>query len=408
MFAVSSFALLAPLLAPQGSSLPSLHVANGQSLVFSVGGGVLELEELSIGEGGRLRFTSTCCPVHVHVRGTMRIDGVLDVSGSGAPNGIGVATFNTTNIQEPGHPGGPGGAPGGTGNRIHFASSAVGGDGGCDVSGGRGGESGYAQLPPSFRHVGGGGGGAFGPAMPPVSADPFDPANNGRIALAGVGGNVFSAVHPFVNAAGGAAGTSPFADGNPANDFWGRRVDPVTQLVVVGELAGPRGGSGGGAGGNSIASSVFPNPAWSPIGDEKGAGGGGGGGLLLVRARLIEVGAQGRVTADGGRGGTGENTVGINVVGGSSGGGSGGMLVLAARRIDLSFASNGCLTALGGDGGRGADNTVSGAGAGGDGGPGLIQLHLANGLADVALSGGRTLADMSYPEALVLLPEPGI
>jgi hypothetical protein len=259
------------------------------------------------------------------------------------------------------------------------------------------------------RHPGGGGGGSFGPALALVNPDPFHPSNNGRVALSGLDGSptALGAIGMLAPPAGGAAGISPFQDGNPNNDFWGRRFDPVTSTIVVGELSGPRGGGGGAGGGNSIAGSVFPNPNWTPFGDEKGAGGGGAGGLLLVRAQLVRVGPAGRVVADGGRGGTGENTAGLDVIGGSSGGGSGGMIVVHARRVDLSAASNDCFSALGGDGGRGADNQVQGAGAGGDGGPGLIQLHLANGLQDVILPGGSTLADLSVPEAHVLLPQPG-
>lgn len=65
-------------------------------------------------------------------------------------------------------------------------------------------------------------------------------------------------------------------------------------------------------------------------------------------------------------------------------------------------ASDACSSSLGGDGGRGASNQAKGIG--GDGGPGLIQLHLANGIQDVVLPAGRTLADLSVPEAYVLLP----
>jgi hypothetical protein len=246
--------------------------------------------------------------------------------------------------------------------------------------------------------------------MVQMHPDPFHPSNNGRVALDGSDGSILasSAVNPILPPMGGAASGSPFVDGNPANDFYGRRIDPITQLLVTGELAAPRGGSGGGAGGNSIFSSTFPNPNWSTTADEKGSGGAGGGGLLIVRAQLVEVGPLGKVTVDGGRGGTGENTSGLNCIGGGSGGGSGGMFVLSARRVDLSAASAACLSSLGGDGGRGANNQASGIGGGGDGGPGLIQLHLANGIQDVVLPAGRTLADLSVPEAYVLLPQPGL
>lgn len=401
-------ALLAPTVAMQGGPPQDWTIPAGQTVTFSAGAGVLEFGNVTIEPGARLRFVGHC-PVQVRVSGTLQIDGVLDVAGTGFNNGFGVLTFSTTNIQEPGLSGGPGGGPGGTGNRIHFASTAAGGDGGCESGGGQGGESAYGTVSPTQRHPGGGGGGAFGPVLPPVHPDPLHPSNNGRMALAGLTGSpsAVSALNGLVPAAGGAPGSSPFVDGNPDNDFWGRRIDPITLLLVTGELSEPRAGSGGGAGGNSIQANVFPNPNWSPSGDEKGAGGAGGGGLLIVRAQLVRVGPQGRILADGGRGGSGENTSGINCIGGGSGGGSGGMIVMHARRVDLAFAANNCLTALGGDGGRGANNQTAGAGAGGDGGPGLIQLHLANGLQDVILSGGRTLADMTVPEARVLLPEPG-
>ncbi len=408
MIAALPFAFLAPLCTPQAGVFPDWTIPAGQTVEFNAGAGLVEVHDLTIEAGARLRFVGRA-PVNLRVHGRLRIDGTLDDSGSGFSTGFGVVTFNTTNLQEPGRVGGPGGGGGGTGNVINFASSPAGGAGG-GPSGGLGGESAFALLSDVLRRPGGGGGGAFAAALPLVHPDPFHPSNNGRAARAGANGSpgASSAVHPLAAPLGGAAGASPFVDADPANDFWGRRIDPISHLLVTGELAAPRGGSGGGAGGNSVWSAVFPNPNWSPTADEKGAGGAGGGGLLIVRAQLVEVGPLGRVTVDGGRGGTGENTSGLNCIGGGSGGGSGGMFVLSARRVDLSAASNACLSALGGDGGRGADNQSSGVGGGGDGGPGLIQLHLANGIQDVVLPAGRTLADLSVPEAYVLLPEPGL
>lgn len=408
MFASLPLAFLAPLLGPQAGAFPDWTIGAGQTVEFDAGAGILELQDLTIEAGGRLRFVGRA-PVHLRVHGRLRVDGTLDNSGFGFANGFGVTTFNTTNLQEPGRAGGAGGGAGGTGNLVNSASSPVGGAA-RGPTGGRGGESAFAALPASLRRAAGGGGGVFAAALPLVHPDPFHPSNDGRAARSGANGapGAASAVNPLSAPLGGAIGVSPFPDGNPANDFWGRRIDPLTQLLVTGELAAPRGGSGGGAGGNSVGSAVFPNPGWTPAGDEKGAGGGGGGGLLIVRAQLVEIGPLGRVTVDGGRGGTGENTSGLNCIGGGSGGGSGGMFVLSARYVDLSAASDACLSALGGDGGRGADNQAPGAGGGGDGGPGLIQLHLANGLQDVVLPAGRTLADLSVPEAYVLLPQPGL
>ena len=52
------------------------------------------------------------------------------------------------------------------------------------------------------------------------------------------------------------------------------------------------------------------------------------------------------------------------------------MIALQAARIDLSQASDVALSALGGEGGRGADDVSRAEGGGGHGGPGLIQLHV--------------------------------
>jgi len=408
MFASLPIAFLAPLFASPVGALPDWTIGAGQTVEFNAGAGLVEFQNLTIEAGGRLRFVGRA-PVNLRVHGRLRVDGTLDNSGFGFANGFGVLTFNTTNLQEPGRAGGPGGGAGGTGNLVNVDSSPVGGAA-RGPNGGRGGESAFAALPAGLRHPGGGGGGVFAAALPLLHPDPFHPSNNGRVARAGSNGSApaSSAVNPLSAPLGGATGASPFLDGNPANDFWGRRIDPVTQLLVTGELAAPRGGSGGGAGGNSVFSAVFPNPDWSPTADEKGSGGAGGGGLLIVRAQLVEIGPLGKITVDGGRGGTGENTSGLNCIGGGSGGGSGGMFVLSARRVDLGSASDACLSALGGDGGRGANNQTAGIGGGGDGGPGLIQLHLANGILDVVLPAGRTLADLSVPEAYVLLPQPGL
>ena len=104
-----------------------------------------------------------------------------------------------------------------------------------------------------------------------------------------------------------------------------------------------------------------------------------------------------------------ENTSGINRVGGAGGGGSGGMWVLQAEQIDLSTASAGAISALGGPGGPGAANLPGADGSGGQGGPGLVQLHVPDGdAAHVLLPVGMGLAELSAPQAHVLLIEPGL
>lgn len=410
MYALHSFALTTALLAPLGAQHSDWTILG--STTFDAGQGLVEVGDLTIAAGATLRFVGDA-PVNLRVHGTLRVDGTLDASGSGFPSSIGVTTFNTTNLQEPGRAGGPGGGRGGIGNVINFASSPIGGDGVggyFSTGGGHGGESGFdASSSVDARRPGGGGGGALGPALPLVVPNPLDPLNTGRAARHGRDGSnlASSALDPASVPAGGLAGVVPFVDADPDNDFFGRKVVVGTGRIVVGELVTPRGGSGGGAGGNAVQSAVFPNPNWTVSSDEKGAGGAGGGGLLIVRAQLVVVGPEGRIRLDGAAGGSGENSSGINCVGGGSGGGSGGMLVLHARRIDLGAAQDACIRALGGDGGRGMNNMPDAVGAGGDGGPGLLQFHVANGANDVILPAGRTLADMTLPPAHVLLPQPG-
>jgi len=165
------------------------------------------------------------------------------------------------------------------------------------------------------------------------------------------------------------------------------------------------GGRGGGAGGDASLGATFPGALFQPGGDEKGAGGGGGGGLLLVNARVIRVGPTGSVRADGGDGGGGENTFFFDRIGGGSGAGSGGWIILQALQFDLSAAGPDALRALGGRGGRGRNDVHDVQGAGGNGGPGVIQLHTPDGTPGaLRLPAGLGLADLTAPDAVVLLP----
>ena len=260
----------------------------------------------------------------------------------------------------------------------------------------------------------------------------------------------FGALSGQPGAKGGVIGQSPFRDGNPDNDFYGRLVDSATGNAVVGELARPWAGSGGGGGGDAsrVTSGTFPAP-FLPVGDEKGAGGGGGGGSVHVLAQgPIVFGVSGQVLARGGTGGGGENTIFLNRVGGGSGGGSGGHVVLqSSRYIDLrlrvpeQWASTGgvgfAVDTRGGQGGSGANNAggaLSSAGgptetlasldacpsgyastgvnacrghvdgAGGDGGPGLVQFHTPRGrvgtdpaTSDILVAPGVALDQYSAP-----------
>ncbi len=188
MIASLQFVLLAPLLATQVGPPLDWTIPAGQTVTFAPGPGVLEFANLTIEAGARLRFVGPCA-THVRVQGTLRIDGTLDVAGNGFASGVGVTTFNTTNLQEPGLLGGPGGMPGGTGNRLNFGSSAMGGPGGCEPltgsGGGGGGETAFAPIQGDLRHGAGGGGGGVGPPMANGKPHTKHNSKTGRVAPVG-------------------------------------------------------------------------------------------------------------------------------------------------------------------------------------------------------------------------------
>ena len=339
------------------------------------------------------------------------IDGLVDASGV---DSIGVTTLNTATQPEIGADGAAGGGRGGTGSFLSNQSTAVGGDGfgaytlgsGVPAGGGGGGESSFAPSVPftASRRAAGGGGGALALDQP-VASFPLDPANLGLVATEGFNGSMDAtgAVNMVIEAQGGSTGQPLFVDMDPSNDFWGEKPAPAG--TVRGEALRPEPGRGGGGGGDATSSAVFPNPAFSPLSDEKGAGGGGGGGLVVFRSRTFAIGPDGRIVADGGDGGGGENVFFFDRIGGGSGGGSGGWLVVDALLIDLRQASEDAFTALGGRGGVGANNQHDVEGAGGNGGPGVIQFSTRSGLeAEILRAPGIQLGDLCSPRPHVVLP----
>ena len=366
--------------------------------------GPVVVDRLIIESGGELHVVGG---LHFALTATrsVHIAGTLDLSGQ---DNHGVLTINTTNIPEPGARGGPGGGPGGTGSPHFDQSSPRGGMGrGWDsfnefLDGGTGGESGYSATGENFRRAAGGGGGAFGPDRPSEMVGSL----RGLVASPGFEGGPppgLGAESQSTTAQGGHAGENVFHDGDPDNDFWGRKR--ARTGVVRGELRYPRAGSGGGAGGDAVDSDSFPLIPFLPTGDEKGAGGGGGGGFGSIRTHRFVLAEGGQILANGGAGGGGENSQFFNRVGGGSGGGSGGMLVMHARLFDLRGAAANSIQAVGGRGGLGRDNVFDTTGAGGDGGPGLIQLHTIGGSArPILLPQGLELDELTLPDAHVLLP----
>jgi hypothetical protein len=374
-----------------------LVVPAGQTMVYDTSAGPLVVDNLRIEEGATLEVVGAKAFV-LHVRGALDIEGDLDLSGGDAKD---VATLHTANLPERGASGEAGGGAGGVASVATTTSTPMGGSGsggfGLAGLGGGGGESGFAATIHGTNGGGGGGGGA-------LAGDLLTQVWPGIIAQDGTasGMHLTGAVSGQHPAMGGMRGASVFVDGNPRNDFWGRKRNASTGTVTMGELAQPVPGRGGGAGGDAIASAVFPPPAWTPSTDAKGCAGGGGGGLGLIDARLVRIGPMGHVRADGGKGGRGETDFGLSAVAGCSGGGSGGYLVIQAQRFDLRRAGLDSLSARGGLGGYDFHGPYW-PGAGGDGGAGVIQLHVKN-PSDLLLPLGKSVADLTLPDAHVLLP----
>lgn len=151
---------------------------------------------------------------------------------------------------------------------------------------------------------------------------------------------------------------------------------------VPGELTSLRGGQGGGGGGNAILATALPHPQFATT-DRSGAGGGGGGGVLELYA-LGSIDLSGcLISCDGGAGGRGESSIGLNVAAGSGGGGSGGMIRIQSA-LEIVMNPSSTLFARGGVPGPGYLSSLAmpnppaspaGLGRGGRGGSGLIQLH---------------------------------
>ena len=397
---LAAFVLTCPAIA-QDWIIPAGTVVQYQTDPFS---SPLFFNRVVIEPGATLRVQGSwplslvCAELEVH--------GTLEASGD---DSLGVLTLNTTNQPEVGALAGAGGGDGGTGSAATNASTALGGPGSPSLFtgsgiGGFGGESSFGLGGTDVRRGAGGGGGRLAADDPQVNV-PLDPQNLGYVATDGfdggpLGTSAFTLQGP---ARGGTAGDSYFVDSDPTNDFWGLQVLP-SGASVRGEARRPTGGRGGGAGGDASSTAVFPSP-FVPTGDEKGAGGGGGGGLVLIKARRIVIGSEGRIRADGGDGGGGENTFFFDRVGGGSGGGSGGWIALDALEFDLSLASEDAITALGGRGGVGRQDRHDVVGAGGNGGPGVVQLHTVDGSASsIALPVGRSVEDLTAPNAYLLLP----
>jgi hypothetical protein len=381
-------------------------IGAGEVVRYDTAGGPVTVDNFRIEAGATLRILGSA-PFDLLAFESIQIDGTLDLSGFDSPD---VLTLDQPQIPEVGAVGGPLGGRGGPASRRTTTVTPKGtdgfGPGARPHLGGEGGESGWHPSSASsgiYRRAAGGGGGVLGPDQPIIPDEPEHPSNLGLIALPGVDGNpqATSAIG-FHLPWGGVIGSPVFVDGDPGNDFFGRKSTP-SGGSITGELASPIAGQGGGGGGDAIWTNFYPPVVLIPSKNDKGGAAGGGGGLCILQAEEIGIGPVGRILADGGSGGAGENTAFFNRIGGGGGGGSGGMLLLQSRRIDLSMASSDALRCRGGAGGEGANNHLRAEGGGGHGGPGLIQLHVPAGdPAKVRLPSGVSLEDLSSPTAHIL------
>ncbi len=371
--------------------------AGVDSTFQTVVNGQLNVRNLRIETGGRLAAVGPN-PLLIQATGRVDIFGELTINGGSVTD---VATLNTGHQPESGAAGNAGGGAGGTASFLTTTSTPKGGDafGAFGVSniGGKGGESAFGTGGKNNRRPGGGGGGRFGPNQG---------TGNGLVAEPGRDGNPngTSAITFTKPARGGQPGNSPFIDESTTNNFFGSRFDVGTSELIVGELKAIHAGQGGGAGGDAIPNATFPSSPWLPASDEKGCGGGGGaGGLMILALNDIRVGAGGRILAQGGDGGAGENTIYNDHIGGGSGGGSGGHVVLQGARIDFTGSAADAISAIGGRAGDGQSG-INSTNAGGFGGPGIIQVHVSNTVTDLIFPAGATLANRTSPDAITLSP----
>jgi hypothetical protein len=306
-------------------------------------------------KGGVYNFQKIIIPgdVSIYARGSnpltftatedVLIAGIIDISGH---DGVSEIAFDSGIIPLPGGLGGPAAGRGGMGHPAYptnFTSVALlqsppkGEDGfghmNLYYTGGRGGETGASEgvpwqgTEPHKKSRGAGGGGGSNLLR----------GNRGMVGKGtyspGPDGNKVVSDPPL----GGGPGDEVFTDENPDNNFYGEQ----------GEIAGLRGGQGGGGAGTRW-DSLNPDcksatlPGWPDcMWDSKGGGGGGGGGALAIHTLgNITITKTGRILAQGGLGGVGEQLGAGNFGGGGGGGGGGAVILHAGQKIILEEDSN--------------------------------------------------------------------
>ncbi len=362
--------------------VPGSHTLTGNDI--RVTDGVFEFASFVIPAGVTVAFRGSA-PLVLRVRGDIRIDGILDLSGASAADAFDPRSVFDQNLVrfvgvagQAGAPGGPGGGAGGDG--------ATGSDGNGDVMQATGRDGRAVQVPGRSGYAGHPGIAATaGRGAQPFPADAMRSSVAFRLfnsitVQTGAGGSGGSWL------GGGTAGRVLSVPTQLAADR-GPPTPPGAPLPFIGLPGGVAslehfliGGAGGGAGGSHAVNMSSQMISVDMRAWHAGAGGGGGGGAAALRAGdELVVGAQGAILARGGASGLHDSRqVGPPMPGG---GGSGGSLLLQTSELGL-FTQNGHLDVSGGAGGISRFvqfNGVAGETRGGDGGHGLVRFESPQG-----------------------------
>jgi len=156
----------------------------------------------------------------------------------------------------------------------------------------------------------------------------------------------------------------------------GTRTISLTGIPTLGAGSGGAGGGGGGGEDDLNASAAYGTAGGE---DEGGGGGGGGGGALQVVA-YTTISMAGKVSCNGGVGGSSFDDAGQTTFsqGAGGGGGSGGTIFFQCRG-QMSVQPGAILSVAGGIGGQGFADGTTATYAGGTGSEGRVRLEDADG-----------------------------
>ena len=344
--------------------IPAGNTTTGVAAVVT--DGQFYFTDLVIPAGITLRCRGTT-PARLFVRGSARIDGLLDVNAD--PLAPYVPGWGTALLAgQGGGRGGPGGASGGDGAERCQGFGPLVVNGVRRNDGVRGSDARLApNHPQANAALGTGGPGApLHPAHGQWASLQFQVLNalNGDLSAGGGGGGL--------RTPGGQGTTQPIATGVVGS----ANVAGGTSFA----LGAPPGGwtsldwfSIGGAGGGGGGSHSFTSTAAMSSLFRGGGGGGGGGGVLAVRCGGdLAIGATGRIEARGGSGSI-FASLGNGLVA-PGGGGSGGSVLL---QTSGTFQNLGLVDARGGTGGaiQNLPTFLTATSRGGDGGDGILRFE---------------------------------